>query len=90
MMGSIPDIHCDPLARHPEGFQDEQENSPLSHLDLIPSPPPPGHLTFLASGTSWGQERVASISQVKSRKDEEPSTRRGHWQVTSMMIPCVV
>lgn len=62
---------------------------PLSHLDLIPRPPLPGRLTFLASGTSWGQERVVSISQVKSPKDEAPSTWRGQWQVTSMMIACV-
>lgn len=61
---------------------------PLSHLDLIPRPPPLGHLPFLASGTSWGQERVVSISQVKSRKDEVPSTWRGQWQVTFMMIAC--
>lgn len=29
-----------------------------------------------------------SISQVKSQKDEAPSTWRGQWHVTSMMTAC--
>lgn len=70
-LSSLSSLSLSPGAQ-PAAFQDQLEEPPSLSHHLPPRRPHPGPLPSLSSRTAWGQERVASISQLKPQKGKEP------------------
>ena len=59
-------------------FRPRRRTLPLSHLESLPRPSHPGHLSFLSLETTWGQVgRVVSMSLGHPRKVRSPPPGRG-------------